>query len=172
MSVVHTCCSSEFQCAPNAPWLKNVLRPHSRCWQSWPPLLLVNLFQHRLLSSHHLCPPYSSHHGRYPFSLPSATSSHHSSSPYQKRKSRIPEKPCAVQTRASKINRVGDNCLGRVYSRSQQLRRSRALSWMWCRKARSPFMSTLLFQHQSCVEVKVKKRWVGFHGRGTPVTNW
>jgi len=130
---------------------------NSRCWQSWPPLFLVNSSQHLLRPSHRLCPPYLGHHGQYPSSLPSATSSHHSSSPYQKRKCRIPEKPCAVQTRASKISRVGDDCLGCVHSRSQLLRRSRALSWMWCCKARSSFMFALLLKHQSCVEVKIKK---------------
>ena len=176
MSAVHTRCSSEFQCAPNAPKVTVVpspkVSPDCIKGQSWLPLFLVNLPQHHLLSSHHICPPYLGHHGQYPFSLPSATSSRHSSSPCQKRKSRIPEKPCAVQTRVSKISRVGDTSLHCVYSRSPQLRRSCALSWMWCRKVRSSFMSALLLQYQSRVEDKVKKRWVDFRGRGTSITNW
>jgi hypothetical protein len=77
-----------------------------------------------------------------------------------------------VQTRASKISRVGDACLYCVHSRSQQLRRSCALSRMWWRKARSSFMSALLLQYQSRVEDKVKKRRVGFRGRGTPIADW
>jgi hypothetical protein len=33
-------------------------------------------------------------------------------------------------------------------------------------------MSTLLLQHQSCVEVKVEKQWLDFRERGNLVTNW
>jgi hypothetical protein len=130
------------------------------------------LSQCPLLSSHRLRLPYLGQRGQYPFSLLFATSSHHSSSPYQKRKFLIPEKPCVAQTRASKTSRVGDSFQNCVYSRSRWPCRSRALPRMWCSKARASFMSTLLLQHQSCVEVKVEKQWLGFCERGTLVTDW
>jgi ribosomal protein L32 len=80
-----------------------------RVSQSWPlPLSLVILPQYPL---HYLpchLPPYLGYHGRCHSFLPFATSSHRSSSPYPKRRSHILGKPCAVQTRASKINRVRD----------------------------------------------------------------
>ena len=75
---------------------------------SWLPLqFLVNSSQYLLHSFPPFRPRYLGRHGQYRFFLPFATSSHHSSSPYPKRKYRILGKPCAVQTRASKISRVG-----------------------------------------------------------------
>jgi Ribosomal L32p protein family len=76
---------------------------------------LANLPQYLLRSLPHLYPPYSEPHGQYNCFLLSATSSHHSSSLYPKRKSLILEKPCAAQTRVSKISKVSNILPERIY---------------------------------------------------------
>jgi len=43
---------------------------------------------------------------------------------------------------------------------------------MWCSKTRTSYMSSLLLQHQSGVEIQVEERWLGVHDRRTFVTDW